>query len=659
MEESKRIVLHFWKLEVKFKNHITLTFIANSYPYSRKKEDRKTGFKNYSDQLKLEIKNESSDGEWIEKFCELKKNYTIKEKIDKFPKHFLKSLSENYDVEKITGYDIPVREDSDELDEERSISIVLYAPSEEKHKQENEKLKIFDRCSIRITETASYSIIAKREENKEENLEIALSEEEISRKFLESFGEKKNQCTINFNGHTFFGNVLILENGEISAFLPLLVFPTKLSPEEAETILNDLLHSRKEIVKKEEPTKIFIEPHGAIQRTPLLTLLLINSMFTRGIKNLPSLGKTLRAIASSPDKLLISEKVKRDITEVTMPDEVSIFEAVISGDIKPSELGCHFYAENRGFSFTSLFDERIRISYDTYSNRFIKYFLGFLKNTIRSCVEKLENEKVMDSLKDSLTKNVNEHKVRYITPLLNSEWMGEVSKITYLPPPPQKLLKDPFYSTTFSYYLDLISMLKLADEELEKFLHNPIAWMPELYELWCRLKLEKIAEELGLKFEHQHYYERKRKTDNWYSYSVPLRPDFRLERSDGNVLIFLDAKYRVEWEEYIIGREGEKLQEIKEEERRGKFKLVDLYKMHTYREAIRKNGNNPRWVIILYPGDKGVLYCQNGKKIEFEEVKEDDFGEISKEGGVGAFPFRPKKGEEDIKKIIKALFEWS
>jgi predicted component of viral defense system (DUF524 family) len=609
---------YFRKIEIKFKNGISVEITSKA-----QKEGKKE-----SGKVEIDEKNK----EFYEFFVPLK---------------------ENYGVEKIEG-------EKENVDETHAVSIVLYHESEKK--KENGAIKIFDRSSIRLTEIASYDVIAKIE-NKE--VEIFLSEEKETKNFISYFAGEKNCCSINFNGHTFFGNIII-KGKDISARIPLLVYPAKLKPEEAEKILSELLMEQEEIVKS-SPTGIFSTPGEKINKTPLQTLIIINSLFSENRKNGIPLGKTFRAIAHSPDKIIVKEKVKREPHEVTAIDEEVILEGIISGNIRRAH-NYQFLWNNKGYSFTSLLNEEAKISYDTYSNRFIKYFLEFLRNTINLCCERVRknHERVKDDFVENLINRVQFYNVKYIIPLLNLEWMSEVSKITHLPPPPQKLLKDPFYSSAFFDYLTLIRNLKITDEEFEKYLHNPVTYMPELYEMWCGLKLKKIAKEIGAEFEYQLSFEHKKENKyGWKSYSVNLRPDFSLIMN--NKLILLDAKYRVdfieEWEIEEKGEKDKKLEELIKEEKRGTFKLGDLYKMHTYREAIRKNNEKPVWVIALYPGDKIALFSESGEKIgpsSLEEIKKElkSKKEDFKSGGVGAIPFRPQLFEnEEIYKFYICFFE--
>ncbi|MEO0105664.1 MAG: DUF2357 domain-containing protein, partial [candidate division WOR-3 bacterium] len=461
---EKQEFLHFGKIEVKFKNNVFLKIIADAYPSNAKenKKDEKELKKKYDDNLSMEIKANGDieiqyEG-WLNKFKELLRELSKRElskkdnEIEDFLKKFFSNLSENYGVREFKGIDIPLIRKKDGgkwvIDENNSISIVLFSEKEEKDK----KLKIFDRFAIRITENANYDVETK------DNYKISISTIETSKDFIRTFGEKENKCRICFEGYTFFGNIFVLKEKEIVARLPLLVFPLKISPEEAEEIVNELLFSKEEIVKK-SPTHLFLDMGGKIKKTPVQTLILIHNLFSERKKGRVPLGKTLRAISSFPDKALIKEKVEKLAHDVSSFDEESIFESILQGDIKRSNSNIyHFEYENKKYFITTLKDEITRITFDTFPNRFVKYFVNFLKNTINSCIKKIKTEEKKEFIKDEfvegLIKRILDLKRRYITPFLNLEWMEEVSRITYLPPPSQKLLKDLFYSSAFFDYLD-------------------------------------------------------------------------------------------------------------------------------------------------------------------------------------------------------------
>ncbi|MEO0277410.1 MAG: DUF2357 domain-containing protein, partial [candidate division WOR-3 bacterium] len=415
------ITLPFGELEVEFEKGISLRIIANAYSCGIKEEKKKIK-KRYDSSLKVEIAEKLNiTEEWWKRFEEKKneeKRYE-KEKIEPLLSTFLSDLKKHYNVKSITGIDLPLKKvDQNKwiLDEENSVSISLYLHEE----REKEGIRIFDRSAIRITENATYDIVVykskKDEELHKEDLRISLSHREISSNFITPFGGERNKCHINFQGHTFFGNILILdEKDEIFARLPLLVFPTKLSPDEAEEILNELLEKMEDVTAT-SPTHLFLEPKGTIEKTPIQTLILINNMFSEKRRERVPLGKTLRAISLSPDKKVVKERVKKQPDEVTFIDEEAILDAIIGGDIKRAGSHCHFRVGKNSYSFTGLMDEVTRISYDTPPNRFIKYFLEFLNNTINICVEKVlekEDAKVKEGFVENLINEVQNHRRRF------------------------------------------------------------------------------------------------------------------------------------------------------------------------------------------------------------------------------------------------------
>lgn len=166
------------------------------------------------------------------------------------------------------------------------------------------------------------------------------------------------------------------------------------------------------------------------------------------------------------------------------------------------------------------------------------------------------------------------------------------------------------------------------------------------------------------------------------SYSKAFRPDYTLsiwpkdiekqedaEKTESIVHIHFDAKYKVEYsflkeekpeegEEIIVAdsenlsdEEKQSLEEERasssinareKEEKKGIYKNVDLYKMHAYKDAIRRSGG----AYILYPGN-----AKDNKEFK-------GFHEIIP--GVGAFALRPNnEGEasENIKLFIDKVIE--
>ncbi len=144
------------------------------------------------------------------------------------------------------------------------------------------------------------------------------------------------------------------------------------------------------------------------------------------------------------------------------------------------------------------------------------------------------------------------------------------------------------------------------------------------------------------------------------SYSKSFRPDYTLsiwpselkdteaEEKESIVHIHFDAKYKVDYSFFKEDKPKDEdeasaiVQVIEKEERQGIYKNVDLYKMHAYKDAIRRSGG----AYILYPGTLN----ENPPYRGFHEIIP----------GVGAFSVRPNnEGEasENIKLFIDKVIE--
>ena len=123
---------------------------------------------------------------------------------------------------------------------------------------------------------------------------------------------------------------------------------------------------------------------------------------------------------------------------------------------------------------------------------------------------------------------------------------------------------------------------------------------------------------------------------NGRSYSVPLRPDFVLHQ-DGKPVIALDAKFRFDLKALHDTEEDDTYeQDVASGDVSRIVKRTDIYKMHTYRDALR----SVRAAVVLFPGSEGagVFYeRQTGQKQHL------NLQSLIKEHmeGVGAIPFTP------------------
>lgn len=159
---------------------------------------------------------------------------------------------------------------------------------------------------------------------------------------------------------------------------------------------------------------------------------------------------------------------------------------------------------------------------------------------------------------------------------------------------------------------------------------------------------ESSTRSLNVEFGYNRPFSGKKDYPNSGSWTKSMRPDYTLsiwpfgisqheaEKEELIVHIHFDAKYKVDKISEIFGNiqkveqsEDELQKELtieKEEQVNGNFKRVDLLKMHSYKDAIRRTGG----AYILYPGDEN-------------EKPYTKFGYHEIIPGLGAFAIRPSK----------------
>lgn len=330
---------------------------------------------------------------------------------------------------------------------------------------------------------------------------------------------------------------------------------------------------------------------------------------------------------------------------------------------------------------------------DTPENRFLKYFIESLDKVINNLLDSIDekNGYIIDQL-------LGYHKI--VQNYLSDSWTGKVGLLEYLPLNSQILQKKEGYRDIFKYYINFELAFRLEWQELEDQIRGYERKLSELYEYWCYFKLIKVLDKIsGTKINFADIYELNK--NNWSikikrgtnsvqkfkmfvndreiyvelmynrlfskrtihkSYSLPFRPDYTLLIKIGlnHYFIHFDAKYRSEAEilsfydkletNETTEAEEEKLEENigkrdYEEETFKKFKYGDLYKMHTYKDAILKTEGS----YVLYPGDD----CKIFKVLDEEPIP-----------SVGAFPLTPGKNgieEEQLSlfmiKVLKDLLK--
>jgi uncharacterized protein len=279
---------------------------------------------------------------------------------------------------------------------------------------------------------------------------------------------------------------------------------------------------------------------------------------------------------------------------------------------------------------------RGRLSFDTPENRFVKHVVGECLALVYRFVD---HPKLHEELK---------HDCRIMLGILEESagapFLAEAGRLAGFRAPTQALTKADGYRELFAFWGDLTAHASLPDSASETSRLLEGRDVATLYEYWVFIKIieatvaltgGKVAgpplverSELGgslsvglvatvgpISVSFNRTYQRSKHA----AYSTPLRPDVTVQI--GDALYAFDAKYRLTRFEVA---------ETDADEDAATYKRADLYKMHTYRDAI----TGLKAAFIVYPGTEFVFFERSGNKREQPSA-------VTLADGVGAVPLRP------------------
>jgi predicted component of viral defense system (DUF524 family) len=292
-----------------------------------------------------------------------------------------------------------------------------------------------------------------------------------------------------------------------------------------------------------------------------------------------------------------------------------------------------------GFAPTEVWQRRPEESLDTPENRFV---LAFLRALLAAADDLLaqpwwrqvapERQRAIREAR-SLLRVATEHPT-----------FAAVGELRRIPTSSRVLLRREGYRQL----LQLWRLFHLARRPFFGALQQAIdlRTVDVLYEVWCFFALvDKIKAAFGIKpvlelrvsDEHGLQWESRARfgaagtlvyNRTHREWSVSLRPDFLWLRA-GKPEVALDAKFRLDRPDWEAEDDGTPVARVK---------LDDLYKMHTYRDAL-----GLRAAVVVYPGDveKFLRFNQRQALPTLHELLVDDVN------GIGAIPLRPQ-GERQI-----------
>ena len=202
-----------------------------------------------------------------------------------------------------------------------------------------------------------------------------------------------------------------------------------------------------------------------------------------------------------------------------------------------------------------------------------------------------------------------------------SSFLGELAPSPMLPLTSQVLMRRTGYREVREFWDDFNSGRRGLLGEVDLAIENRD--VATLYELWAFFGLTRrledslgeplafrdeiddrrgIAYRASVVFEDGWTLEYNRGFRHPNSYSVGLRPDYLLSHGGRRVAAF-DAKFRFERPPEVEDHELEE-DGLEEDARRLRTATAgDIYKMHTYRDALALRG-----AVVVYPGDEDVFY---------------------------------------------------
>jgi len=322
-------------------------------------------------------------------------------------------------------------------------------------------------------------------------------------------------------------------------------------------------------------------------------------------------------------------------------------------------------------------DERqITHSIDTPENRFVQSFLQLSLGIIAQMRANLNDLPEAGAFRARIKADCDRME-QNLRPVAQHRIWDAVGPMTHLPAGSTVLQGRRGYREIYRAFvrLRLATHIPVDADTLRDILEaRDIA---RLYELWTYFTMARLLEKLlgppqqaisasagrwqyqlqqkcevrwagGIRLRYNPTYRRGTGADR--SYSVQLRPDIALHTGGAEPQTHLfDAKFRLDPTTALPqDDEDADADTVAIEERRGTFKKADLYKMHTYRDALKAGS-----VWILYPGSEGHFYTTAGTHLKLPGATLP----LPLEG-VGALALRPEPdGDAVLRTVLQKLLQ--
>jgi predicted component of viral defense system (DUF524 family) len=395
-----------------------------------------------------------------------------------------------------------------------------------------------------------------------------------------------------------------------------------------------------------------------------------------------SLLRALKVILNEPHRLLLRTRRDREIFAAREMDTQTLLTAAAgfhSFIRVPDEVAQQspLAIALRGHLPERVNEPTVQATFDTAENRFVRSFIKGAVGIIARMREAVIRNCKPDAFSHRILSQCDELQAA-LRPVSQALLWREIGPLIHVPANSTVLQNRRGYREVFRHFVKLRSASRVPISEqllLDLLEAKDVA---QLYELWTffvivhevesllgrpRLARRPKTSEFGVSIPWEYEvawldgarvlynprFSRRQGADR-YSYSLPLRPDIAVEVPDGptSALHLFDAKFRIDWIEDTLceaqSDADEKPEEICEE-RVGSFKRADLYKMHTYRDAIPR----ARSVWIVYPGSRFGYFSADALSV----ANDDDIA--AQVNGVGAIPVKPGQPAPDLIRVLRCL----
>jgi predicted component of viral defense system (DUF524 family) len=357
--------------------------------------------------------------------------------------------------------------------------------------------------------------------------------------------------------------------------------------------------------------------YHAVEETPEPPTLLFLFHFLRSKRVQELLEQAVEAILARPHRLLTAEEEFVPLHQVHEVDADVVLSILTNPQHWVEYRGAGLAVAQRlgGYAPQKVWQRLAVETFDTPENRFVKWFVGEVLNW----VEKLMTwEQFPDRARDEFVELKGQLEMVLHDPLFD-----EVGEMVYFPATSQVLLKRSGYRELLELYRQYLSSKRPAFfRDLQEAIDSRD--VATLYEYWCFFELlRQFEEELGwgepklrLKVReggelawgvtadfgggHKLVYNEGFGRGRDRSYSVALRPDFVLHEG-GEATVVFDAKFRFDVRSLPREQEDRYDEDVSSGDVERVVKYADLYKMHTYRDALK----TVRAAVVLFPGTEG------------------------------------------------------